>query len=199
MEVLMHTGCDDANDYFYADKIDNTTVFLHDSRSYILVPQVRNFNPLKAFGLFLAVVAFWMVIGNAAVAAEGFVLRKAAIEGGSYVGTNHDLFLGIDNEEERLQHITNMIMEIDLACSSLNEVCLYWNNNVNSKASSSQYRLISWDYRLGLSIGKYLELGWHHTSQHFLDQRSAAGRVYPLENILFLQLKFYEKPRKVGY
>jgi hypothetical protein len=131
-----------------------------------------------------------------AYGAEFAILRKAAIEAGTYQGANHDYFLELDRSNERLQHTTKMIMNIDLACTYLNEVCAFWNNNVNAKASSSQYRSVEWDFQLGFTLGKKLELGYSHSSNHELDRKSSDFARFPLENVVYVQFKWYESVRK---
>ena len=144
--------------------------------------------------MFLAPICLW--ITEVAEGAEFGVLRKAAIEGGSYQGANHDYFLELDRQGERLQHTTRMLMDIDLACTSGVEVCAYWNNAINSKASSSQYRMVQWSFLLGLSLGNAIELGWSHSSIHELDRKSSEFARFPLENVIYIQFKWYEKPRR---
>lgn len=131
-------------------------------------------------------------------AADFLTLRKASIEGGQYLGTNHDPYILLDNPDtqERLQHTTNMNMNIDLACTTFNEVCFYWNNTIASKASSTQYRMVSWIYRLGFSVGQHLEFGWSHISSHELDRKTNTSIRYPIENIGYIELKFVDKPRR---
>jgi hypothetical protein len=125
-------------------------------------------------------------------------LRKAAIEGGKYVGTQHDYFLLLDREGENLQHTTDMLMDVDVACMTGNVACLFWNNAIKSKASNKQYRSVNWLFSLGLSIGENVELGWRHSSRHELDAKSSDFSRFELENVIFVQLKFVDKPRIYG-
>jgi len=131
-------------------------------------------------------------------AAEYMQLRKAAIEGGSYQGVNRDYFLLLDREGETLQHTTDMLMDADLVCLTGNTTCLFWNNAIRSKASNKQYRSVAWDYRLGISIGDNFELGWRHISRHELDTKSSSFGRFELENVLFVQFKFLDRPRTYG-
>jgi len=140
-----------------------------------------------------------LMVSCGADAAEGFVLRKAAISDGQYMGTNRNSYMLLDDKEtgERLAHATTMTMDIDLICTSFNELCMYWDNDVIGKASNQQYRQISWSFRFGFAIGRYLEFGYRHLSEHILDQ-SARETGYPLENTIELQFKFVESPRRYG-
>ncbi len=133
-----------------------------------------------------------------AEAAEFFLLRKAAIEGGRYYGTNHDFFLELDNANgERLQHTTDLIMNADIICLEYDQICMFWDNKIASKASNQQYRYVAWDFRLGFALGRHIELGWKHLSGHELDRKTNPFSRYVLENIVFIQFKWHDKPR--GY
>lgn len=127
---------------------------------------------------------------------EFMKLRKAAIEGGAYQGANHNAYMLIDNQDERLQHEATMLMNIDLACTTFSEICMFWDNAIVGKASNQQFRQVGWDFRLGFAIGSHLELGYHHLSEHELDRRSNPDIKYPLENVAYIQLKFWDKPRR---
>lgn len=145
------------------------------------------------------IFAAMMCAEKDARAASFFELRKAAIEGGSYLGTNHDFLLELDRPGERLQHTTDLIMDIDLACSYYDEVCLYFNNTVLSKASNEQYRGVGWSFKVGLALGRYLEIGWRHLSTHAIDRSPGGFARFGLENVAYIQFKWYENPRKRGY
>lgn len=171
---------------------------------------MRLSNRLVIIGLLYNFAKVLMVVGplmftammcaeKEARAAEFLQLRKSAIEAGAYRGTNHDYLLELDRPGERLQHTTRMLMDVDLACTYFNEVCLFWNNSVNAKASSAQYRSVEWDFRMGWTLGKHLELGYHHVSTHELDRKSNEFARFGLENVVFIQFKWYENPRKRGY
>jgi hypothetical protein len=144
----------------------------------------------------VCLVVVMLLLAPALKAEEFMKLRKAAIEGGSYQGTNHNSYMLLDREGERLQHSATMEMDIDLACTTYQEICLLWNNDIIGKASSQQFRQVSWDFRFGFAVGKYVELGLHHISEHELDRKSNYDIRYPLENVVYLQLKFIDKPRR---
>ena len=136
-----------------------------------------------------------MMVRCDAKAAE---VRKAAIEFGAYQGNNKDPYILLDKDGERLQHTSDMIMNIDLACTSLNQVCLFWDNTIASKASNKQYRSVQWNFRLGLDVGNGLEMGFKHESVHELDSKSNNTLRFPLENVVFMQFKFIDRPRQKG-
>jgi hypothetical protein len=158
---------------------------------------------MKEFIDFLALIFVAVVIAvffqctpiKDAYGADLMQLRKAAIEGGSYQGTSHDFLLLMDNDAERVQHTTNMIMNVDLSCTQGNDVCLFWDNTIASKATTSQYRSVMWNFRTGFALGNMLDIGWEHRSRHMLDGKGNDFARFELENVIFLQLKFYDKPR----
>lgn len=152
----------------------------------------------RIFFILMVLVPFllWMTtVTEVAEGAEFGILRKAAIEGGSYQGTNKEYFLELDRTGERLQHTTKMIINVDLFCTYLDGICMFWDNEVDAKASSSQYRSVAWDYRLGWALGKKVDIGWWHRSNHELDRKSSNFARFELENVLFIQFKWHEKPR----
>jgi hypothetical protein len=129
--------------------------------------------------------------------AEFFELRKAAIEGGQYYGVNRDYFLQLDNEKgERLQHTTDLLMDIDVMCVEQEAACIFWNNKIASKASNQQYRSVAWDFKVGISF-RSLDIGWHHTSLHELDRKTNPYARFGLENVFYIQFKWFENPRYI--
>jgi hypothetical protein len=130
--------------------------------------------------------------------AKSTEVTKATIEFGAYQGVNRDPYILIDNENERLQHISNMEMNVDLACTSFNQLCLFWDNTIASKASDHQYKFVSWSFRIGVDIANRLELGYKHLSAHEIDGKANPVTEFPLENVVFMQFKFIDRPRQKG-
>ncbi len=128
-------------------------------------------------------------------------VRKAAIEFGAYQGNNKDPYILLDKDGERLQHISDLILNTDLACTTFDQVCIFWDNTIASKASEKQYRSVEWRFRLGVDINRGLEMGYRHSSIHELDSKSNNELRFPLENVIFMQFKFIDRPRGVyrGY
>lgn len=129
-----------------------------------------------------------------------FELRRASIELGAYptfipFQKSHNAYLLLDNEREWLDKKTSMIMNVDLICSSSNYICLFWNNRIEGKASNKQYRQIGWIFNLGLSLSDKFELGWSHLSEHELDRKTNSSLPYPVENVIYLEMKFVDRPR----
>jgi hypothetical protein len=146
----------------------------------------------------MALVPIILIITDCAEGAEFFQLRKAAIEGGSYQGANHDYFLELDRTGERLQHTTDLLMNADVVCIENNALCVFWDNTIRSKASDHQYRSVAWDFRFGTTLGRYIDVGWHHISMHELDRKSADFSRFGLENVIYIQIKWWDKPRSQG-
>jgi hypothetical protein len=126
---------------------------------------------------------------------EGAEVKKAAIEFGSYYGKNHDPYLLLDREDEQLEHTPSMIMNVDVICTKANDVCIFWDNTVLGKATTTQYRGVGWDFRVGLNFDNRVETGVHHYSYHELDRKSNRDIRFPLENTVYIQFKFIDKPR----
>lgn len=72
--------------------------------------------------------------------------------------------------------------------------CLYWRNMVHSytdrqeNGTRGQYRLIGWNYALGIRPFQWVELGYEHFSQHLLDATFPFRN--PEENSLGIKLFF---------
>lgn len=72
----------------------------------------------------------------------------------------------------------------------------YWDNTIHSMTDrapngDTQFRLVGWNYRLGLHITDYIDFGYNHFSKHFLDYQGPNG--FPLENSWELNIHLFRK------
>jgi hypothetical protein len=65
---------------------------------------------------------------------------------------------------------------------------LYWNNRIHSMTDSGQYRLVGWQFELGVRATDYLPKAWDglelfygHHSQHILDGHHPLVK-FPVDN-----------------
>jgi hypothetical protein len=70
----------------------------------------------------------------------------------------------------------------------------YWNNKINTTSDQSNFRVIGWEYALGVRLFPFLEAGYFHHSQHILDMPDV--QHFPLENAIQIKLIFYDKNPK---
>lgn len=66
----------------------------------------------------------------------------------------------------------------------------YWDNTIHSLNDGS-YRLIGWNYRIGLHINEYIDFGWWHFSEHYTDFTSPYG--FPLQNAWQFKIFLFRK------
>lgn len=46
---------------------------------------------------------------------------------------------------------------------------VYWDNTVHSTTDGTQFRTVSWEFEIGVSLVSWLDLYWQHHSRHLLD------------------------------
>lgn len=72
----------------------------------------------------------------------------------------------------------------------------YWNNMIHSmtdkdEAGSGQFRLVGWNFNLGLHLTDYVDFGYHHFSQHLLDY--AGPNHYPVQDAWEINVYIFRK------
>lgn len=65
---------------------------------------------------------------------------------------------------------------------------LYWDSQIQSLTTGSQYRAIGLETRLGLRLSQYLYVGYWHHSQHLMDRAPATLPRFPSEDAVELKL-----------
>ena len=68
----------------------------------------------------------------------------------------------------------------------------YLDAEVQSLTDAGQFREIGLEYRLGAHLGKYVDLGLYHISQHTIDEAPPAG-YYPFQTAIELKVWLYKK------
>lgn len=108
---------------------------------------------------------------------------KSFFDGGSYP-------LITDNGLNRVQ---DKEMQLNLNFDLLSY--LYWDNVVHASTDrdpatgSSQFRLVGWQFGLGVRLTEWLKVGYYHHSQHLLD--ATLPWRFPVQDALHLQIKVY--------
>lgn len=67
---------------------------------------------------------------------------------------------------------------------------LFFNNMVHSETDAAQYRLIGWNYRIGVHIFRSADIFMEHYSQHLLDYAPSMDNNY---DALGIRLYFFRK------
>ncbi len=134
-------------------------------------------------------------------------LRKLSFTAGGYVGGNYDPYLMRRTSEEfpynqsegltvdeRLSMTPRLVFDWDFYCSTYDEVCFYWNNEVIGKSTNQQYRYVSWQFENGIAF-KMIDVFYNHLSAHCLECTPQYHYKYPNENVIGIRLNLYIHPR----
>jgi hypothetical protein len=156
---------------------------------------------MKRFtGADAAVWGIWLVVlvscwqSCVGYSAEVLVPRNLSFSEAKYEGNiNRDPYLGIDNEHEKFQYFTRLRWDFDLLCIEGESACLFWNNKIDAKTTTQQYRSVEWSFNFGLAF-KRIDLFYEHHSRHGLDAKYEQG--FPLENYYGFTWKILDNPRR---
>ena len=66
---------------------------------------------------------------------------------------------------------------------------IVWQNQVHATTTNAQYRLVGWNFLLGIQLTDWAMVAFRHHSQHLLDK--AGSSHFPVEDSLYLKLKIY--------
>lgn len=91
----------------------------------------------------------------------------------------------------------NVDKQIDLNINLKVSEVLYWDNKIHSMTDSNpagggQFRLIGWNFRFGVTLSEYLQVGYYHFSQHLLDYQLPGG-AFPVLDGIEVRWKLYTK------
>jgi hypothetical protein len=128
--------------------------------------------------------------------ADVFELKKVGIEWHHFQPGSRDVFITQNPNlpGKELGQELNLTMNMDIAD------WFFFNNNVYSRTDRgindgySQYRYISWEYRVGVHLTEGLDLQFKHRSQHLLDVSYPSP--YPVEDGIGINWVIYEKKGK---
>lgn len=68
---------------------------------------------------------------------------------------------------------------------------VYWDQNIIGYSTNVQYRKVTWDWELGARTGQYVDLFWHHRSEHGLETN--LDQRYPIEDVYGIRFYLYRK------
>ena len=133
--------------------------------------------------------------------------RSVTFSVGKYDGEQFDSFMQYslppyDLENEYLQHMTQITADFDLVCVgdtySLNgpsDACVYLDNSIFGKSTQKQYRYVSWEFEIGLSLQETVDLFYHHKSEHMMD--TSRPDHFPISNYFGIRIEFIPDARKL--
>ena len=128
---------------------------------------------------------------------DGFELREVSLNYRSYFGGGNDPVLNSSGLPDR-----ELDKKLDITINMDVLRYLYWDNQINSttdkdiNSGSGQFRVIGWEYRIGIRIFSSLEFGLYHHSQHILDHQGVGH--FPVEDALQLKLYIYKRGQSEG-
>jgi hypothetical protein len=68
----------------------------------------------------------------------------------------------------------------------------FWDNKIHALMDQHQYRLVGWNFKVGLRVFQSLEVQYEHHSQHLLEDRYPYA-PYPLEDSIGFKLILFRK------
>lgn len=98
---------------------------------------------------------------------------------------------GIENRE--LDQELSLFFNMDLFKYSYfdNQILGLTDRRADSKKKSG-FRVVGWNFKVGIKLFKFLDAGYHHFSKHLLDYEYADWR-FPVEDSFYLKLYFYKR------
>jgi hypothetical protein len=87
-------------------------------------------------------------------------------------------------EDHSLDHELNLNVNMDFWEH------FYWNNTIHA-LNDGDYRVIGWNWRIGLHFTDYIDFGWNHFSEHYTNYIVPDG--FPLQNSWEVNFYLYRK------
>lgn len=84
--------------------------------------------------------------------------------------------------------------QLDLNMNAQVAKVVYWDNRVHSMTdktldgTSSQFRVVGWNFRIGVQFSEQLQVGYYHFSKHLLDHSFPGGAFPVLDGV---EVKWY--------
>jgi hypothetical protein len=71
----------------------------------------------------------------------------------------------------------------------------FWENRVHSMTDETvdgpgQFRVVGWNYRIGVHVSKYLDVYYEHFSRHLLD--TTYPTAFPVQDSFGIKLRIFE-------
>lgn len=128
-----------------------------------------------------AVMGF--ILGWASILAHAVELKSLGVQYDRFVGKTIMPEMPIWEAKEGM----GVLFDVDLTHS------FFWNNRVHALTDSGQYRLVGWEFSLGTSPWRSLDLFYHHHSQHILDGHHPEFKFAGVQNSVGFTWKIYER------
>lgn len=147
------------------------------------------------FGLLILLIASCVISK-----ADAFELQEVSVEYKKFSGGSYTPLINTNGLPDRaMDHELNLNLNADLI-----DGIVFFNNKVHSQADKSavdggsgQYRLVGWNYKLGVRITDSFHVQMEHFSRHLLDTSYAYG-PFPREDSVGFIFYVYGGPKNKG-
>jgi len=87
------------------------------------------------------------------------------------------------------QNVPNQSLtkELNLQVDTVILDYVYWNHKIHSQVDNRQFRVIGWDFQIGITLLQGIDLEYGHFSKHWLDFNTSVE--FPVED--YFGFKFY--------
>lgn len=145
--------------------------------------------------LSMAAVPIILIITDVAEGAEFLKPRNLSWGLGSYTSkATRDAYLNTP-ETGPLVGKMDLQWDVDLVCGFGKELCLFMDNIIDSKASENRFRYVSWNYNIGLDMGK-IQVSYWHKSEHMFESEpnptlfSQSTNKFPVQDSIMIRFFF---------
>lgn len=112
-----------------------------------------------------------------------FELEETSIGYNKFVNDGRDPVLYPEIHKEMIDtHINARFMKY-----------VIWQNNVWGMTTDSQFRAIGYEFRVGVRLSPFVDISYHHHSQHLLDRPSATMNGFPVYDSVEVRIYLYRE------
>jgi hypothetical protein len=133
-------------------------------------------------------VAVWALIALLALMTESrardfslFETREVVLTYKRYVDEGRDPLIYPEDHKESL----NLGLKIDVLKYG------FWDSQILTQTTDAQYRSIGLDTNLGVRLTPWLDVSFHHMSQHLMDRPHSFMHKYPVEDSVNVNIYLY--------
>jgi len=144
------------------------------------------------WGLLLAPVVFSQVQNQSKQQYRLIDLREAYVIGHHYYGTSQNYLVTSNGMHRELSKELSLVWNLDLGRY------MYWDNKIYGLMDrepgefSGQFRVVGWDFQLGVRLCSYLNFEYEHFSKHVLDYKYPT-EGYPSEDSFGIRLYLFRR------
>lgn len=112
-----------------------------------------------------------------------FKLEEVAIDYEKFLYPGYDSLIYPETPAERYSfNINTRVLDY-----------MFWNNQLHTTTTDSQHRGVGWNFEFGVRLSSYIDVGYHHHSQHLLDTTPTTMPHFATEDTLHIKLYLYRE------